>query len=67
MRGDKEIQEVTLQVRDNQVTSYRNKLKQKDNIDDRLSMVADDSSKITIEVEHIQSARENIFTYEKGS
>ena len=67
MRKEEEMTGVTIKARDTNITRISNKKGQKDNVDDRLSIITDDSSTVTTEVTQIQVAREYTYNYEKGS
>ena len=67
MGDEKEMKGITLNERDQNITSVSNKINQKDNRDDRLSMFADDSSTIVVDVKQVRVVKECIYNYEKAS
>ena len=67
IRKEKAIKGIELTSRNKQINSVSNKDSQPDNIDDMISLFADDSSTIITEVKQIPVVRENIHQYEKGS
>ena len=67
IRKEKAIKGIELTSRNKQINSVSNKDSQPDNIDDRISLFADDSSTIITEVKQIPVVRENIHQYEKGT
>lgn len=68
MRDDGQIIGVNpLSLGERKITSHSNHNNQIDNIEDRLSMFANDSSTIITKSSQLRPARENIHSYEKAS
>ena len=67
IRKEKAIKGIELANRNERLNSVSNKNRQPDNIDDRISLFADDSSTIITDINQISVVRENIHQYEKGS